>query len=179
MRYLQLLAALYLINVGTVYALSLEIVDKIDIKAIKSINLNQTDEEFRAVVIVQFSTAAEVALKFRKANFVITFKNDKGTEIYLGTTQPETIFFPACENGTEKLIEEELDVYVGKNDLDTISRLISMFNLIGNPNSGFAMILSGTTEIGSKARRGWLYQGRIEIEDFTFHPTIQREVLFK
>ena len=41
------------------------------------------------------------------------------------------------------------------------------------------MILTGSTEIGVKAKRGWIYQGRVQLEDFTFHPTIQREVLFK
>lgn len=172
--------SLYLISLGTAaYAFSLELVDKLDIKAIKSINLKQTDKEFRADVVVQFSTSAKAAIKFRKADFVITFEDDKGTEVYLGTTQSEELFFPASEDGTEKLKEEMLDVYVGKNDLNTITRLISLFNLIGNPEVEFTMILSGTTEVGTKARRGWLYQGRIEIEDFTFHPTIQREVLFK
>ncbi|MEN8218153.1 MAG: hypothetical protein ABFS56_17635 [Pseudomonadota bacterium] len=176
MRYLILLASL---SLGTAYAFSLEIVDKLDIKAIKSINLKQTNDDFRANVVVQFSTSAKAALKFRKADFIITFQDDKGTQVYLGTTQSEELFFPASSDGSEKLKEEMLDVYVGKNDLDTISRLISLFNLIGNPDSEFTMILSGTTEVGTKARRGWIYQGRIEIEDFSFHPTIQREVLFK
>jgi hypothetical protein len=176
MRYLILVASL---SLGTAYAFSLEIVDKLDIKAIKSINLKQTDDDFRANVVVQFSTSAKAAIKFRKTDFIITFQDDKGTEVYLGTTQSEELFFPASSDGSEKLKEEKLDVYVGKNDLDTISRLIRLFNLIGNPDSEFTMILSGTTEVGTKARRGWIYQGRIEIEDFSFHPTIQREVLFK
>ncbi|KHD11479.1 hypothetical protein PN36_30530 [Candidatus Thiomargarita nelsonii] len=170
---------LYLLSIGTAYAFSLEVVDQLDIKAIKSIKFKQTDEEFRADVVVQFSTSAKSAIKFRNANFLITFKDDKDNEVYLGTTQSEELFFPASEDGTEKLKEENLAVYVGKNDLDTITRLIKIFNLIGNPESEFTMILSGTTQVGTKARRGWIYQGRVEIEDFSFHPTIQREVLFK
>jgi carboxylesterase type B len=179
-RILVATLSLYLISLGTAaYAFSLEFVDNLDIKAIKSINIKQTDKEFRADVVVQFSTSAKAAIKFRNADFVITFEDDKGTEIYLGTTQSEELFFPASEDGTEKLKEEMLDVYVGKNDLNTMTRLISLFNLVGNPEAEFTMILSGTTDVGTKAKRGWLYQGRIEIEDFTFHPTIQREVLFK
>jgi hypothetical protein len=176
---LATILSLYLLGSGTVHAISLDIVDKLDIKAIKSINLNQTEDEFRAAVAVQFSNSAKAALKFRNANFVITFKNDTGNEIFLGTTKPKELYFPASKDGSARLKEEVLDVYVGKNVLDTITRLIALFNLIGNPDSEFAMILSGTTEVGTKAKRGWIYQGEVELEKFTFHPTIQREVLFK
>ena len=178
-RWLLVVMTFYLFNIGTVYGFSMELVDKIDIKAIKSINFNKTETEFRADVVVQFSTVAKTAMKFRQADFIIIFKDDKGKDIYLGTTHSDEILFPSSKNGTEKLIETKLDVYVGKNNLKTLTRLIELFNLIGNPNSEFTMILSGTTEVGTKARRGWIYQGRVEIEDFTFHPTIQREVLFK
>lgn len=176
---LSVLLTLSLYSLGTASAISIELVDQLNIKAIKSINLIKTNEEFRASVVVQFSTTAQVALKFKKADFTIIFKGDKGTEIYLGATQSEELLFPASETGREKLIEEKLDIFVGKNDADTMTRLIQLFNLLGNPDSEFEMILSGTTEIGTRAKRGWIYQGRIEIEDFIFYPTIQREVLFK
>lgn len=179
MRRWLLVVVFYLFNTGTIYGFSLELVDKLDIKAIKSINLKQTEQEFRADVVVQFSTLAKAAIKFRQADFIIIFKDDKGKEIYLGTTHSDEILFPGIKNSTEKLIEIKLDVYVGKNNLKTLTRLIEMFNLIGNPDSEFTMILSGTTEVGTKAKRGWIYQGRIEIEEFAFNPTIQREVLFK
>lgn len=176
---LSVLLSLSLYSLGTASAISIELVDKLNIKAIKSINLIKTNEELRASVVVQFSTSAPVALKFKKANFAILFKSDDGTQIYLGTTQSEELIFPASEAGSEKLIEEKLDVFVGKNEADTINRLIQLFNLIGNPDSEFEMILSGSTKIGTRAKRGWIYQGRVEIEDFIFYPTIQREVLFK
>ncbi|MCK5718968.1 MAG: hypothetical protein KAH84_03340 [Thiomargarita sp.] len=163
----------------TSYAISTEVVDKIDIRAIKSIKIKQTDQEFRAEVIVQFSTSAKTELKFKNANFELVFKDGNHQKIYLGNTKPPEITFPASPNGDEKFTEELLDVYVGKNELPTIARLIQLFNLIGNPDSAFEMILSGTTEIGIRAKRGWIYQGEIEIEDFVFYPTIQREVLFK
>lgn len=168
-----------LFNIGAVYALSIDIIDKVDIKAIKSISLIKNQDDFRAEVVVQLSSWAQVALKFKTADFVITFKDDKGQDIFLGTTQPEEIVFPQSEEGLETLTDQKLEVFVGKNNIDTINRLIHLFNLIGNPNSEFTMVLSGTTEIGMKAKRGWIYQERIELENFTFHPTIQREVLFK
>ncbi len=179
MRHLIVILTIYLFSLGTTYAFSLEFVEKLDIKAIKSINIKQTDDEFRATVVVQFGSTADMALKFRNANFGITFKNDKETEIFLGTTQSAELFFPKSNQGIEELKEEILEVYVGKNELNTINRMIAMFNLIGNPSSEFSMVLSGITDVGTKVKRGWIYQKHIEIEDFTFHPTIQREVLFK
>ncbi|NJO16619.1 MAG: hypothetical protein HC877_13010 [Thioploca sp.] len=160
-------------------ALSLDIINHIDIKAIKSINLQKVNNEFKAEVVVQFSTSAEAAVKFKQADFVITFTNGKDQKIHLGTTQPAEILFPASDSGHEELTETKLEVLVGEDNLETINRLVKLFNLIGNPNSEFAMILTGSTEVGVKAKRGWIYQGRVQLEDFTFHPTIQREVLFK
>ncbi len=171
--------SLYLLTLGTAHSLSINVIDQLDIKAIKSINLKQTENEFRAIVIVQFSTSAETALKFKNANFNLTFKDGNNPEIYLGNTKPKEILFPASRDGSKKLTEKKLDVFVGKNEFQTVTRLIQLFNLIGNPDSEFQMILSGTTEIGIKAKRGWIYQGEVQIEDFTFYPTIQREVLFK
>jgi hypothetical protein len=180
MRYIILLVLIISNLLGTNgYALSLDIINHIDIKAIKSINLQRINNEFKAEVVVQFSTSAEAAVKFKQADFAITFTNGKDQKIYLGTTQPTEIIFPASKSGNEELSEQKLDVLVGEDNLETINRLVKLFNLIGNPNSEFAMILTGSTEVGVKAKRGWIYQGRVQLEDFTFHPTIQREVLFK
>jgi len=107
MRYsilqMAVILILYLFALQTGYALSIDIVDKLDIKAIKSIDL--------------------------------TFKDGNGKEIYLGNTQPAEILFPASQEGSEKFTEEMLDVNVGKNEAQTIARLLLMFNLIGNPDS--------------------------------------------
>ncbi|MDM8567426.1 hypothetical protein QUF74_17475 [Candidatus Halobeggiatoa sp. HSG11] len=164
---------------GTSHAISPNIADQLDIKAIKSINLIQTDKKFRAFIVVQFSSSAPIAMKFKRSNFMINFQDDRGADVFLGTTQPKEILFPASENNVASLTEKKLEVFVGENNINTINRLMNLFNLIGNPDSEFAMILSGTTEVGTKTKRGWLYQGQVEIEDFVFYPTIQREVLFK
>ena len=164
---------------GTSHAISPTIADQLDIKAIKSIHLIQIEEKFRAFIVVQFSSLAPIEMKFKHSRFMINFQDDRGAEVFLGTTQPEEILFPASENGVASLMEKKLEVFVGENHINTINRLMNLFNLIGNPDSEFAMILSGTTEVGTKTKRGWLYQGKIEIEDFIFYPTIQREVLFK
>jgi hypothetical protein len=184
MRYL--LSTLVILNLFTVLiintkadAISLDIIDKVDIKAIRSINLIKEEHNYRAAVVVQFITTATSALKFQNCDFQLFFREDEKPEIALGTSQPKEILFPASETGQPVLIEKQLEVKVGKNEQATVERLIDLFNLIGNPESQFAMIISGTTEIGIKARRGWIYQGRIELADFTFYPTIQREVLFK
>ncbi len=164
---------------GTSYAISSNIADQLDIKAIKSIHLIQLEKKFRAFIVVQFSSSASIAIKFKNSNFLINFQDDREADVFLGKTQPETILFPASENGIDSLVEKKLEVFVGENNIDTINRLMNLFNLIGNPDSEFAMILSGTTEVGTKTKRGWLYQGQVKIEDFIFYPTIQREVLFK
>jgi len=175
----QLIIFIVFYGLGISYAISPNIADQLDIKAIKSINLVQTENKFRAFIVVQFSSSALIAMKFKNSNFLINFQDDIEADVFLGTTQPEEILFPASENGIASLVDKKLEVFVGENNINTINRLMNLFNLIGNPDSEFAMILSGTTEVGTKTKRGWLYQGQVKIEDFVFYPTIQREVLFK
>jgi len=178
-RFLVLNLFMVFMAITNANAISLDIIDKVDIKAIRSINLIKHEQDYRAMVVVQFSTTATSSLKFKECDFKLSFRESEKMEIFLGTTQPKEILFPASETGQAILVEKQLEVMVGKNETATVERLIELFNLIGNPKSQFAMIISGTTEIGAKARRGWIYQGRVKLEDFIFYPTIQREVLFK
>jgi hypothetical protein len=179
--YLKTIAAisLYISSVGIVNALPTDIVDQLDIKAIKSISIKKTDDAFKANLIVKFSTSSKMELKFRNTNFKITFKDDNDQSIYFGSTKSELFILPASKNGNLTFKEQKLEVYIGKNDTKTMDRLINIFNIIANPETDFEMIISGTSEVGTKAKRGWIYQGQVEIENFTFYPTIQREVLFK
>jgi hypothetical protein len=179
--YIQMIAVIIACGLGPAHAISIEIIDKLDIKAIKSIHLRQTTDAFRADVVVQFSTTAKTAIRFQEADFSIIFKDSAEQEIPLGTTQVAELIFPASEEGDEKLQDEKLDVLVGQNNVETISRLIKLFNLIGDPDADFSMILSGSAKVGMQAKRGgWMSPaGKMNIEDFVFHPTIQREVLFK
>ena len=179
MKIFQIIIFITFYWLGTSYAITPNIADQLDIKAIKSIHLIQIEKKIRAFIVVQFSNSASIAMKFKNSNFLINFQDDREADVFLGTTKPEKILFPASENGIDSLVEKKLEVFVGENNIDTINRLMKLFNLIGNPDSEFAMILSGTTEVGTKTKRGWLYQGQVEIEDFVFYPTIQREVLFK
>ncbi|HHB93263.1 MAG TPA: hypothetical protein ENK59_08650 [Thioploca sp.] len=179
MKIYQIILFITFYWLGICYAIPSNIVDHLDIKAIKSIHLIKLENKFRAFIVVQFSSSASITIKFKNSNFIINFQDDRGADVFLGKTQPEMILFPASENGIDSLIEKKLEVFVGDDNLDTINRLMNLFNLIGNPDSEFAMILSGTTEVGTKTKRGWLYQGQVKIEDFIFYPTIQREVLFK
>ena len=161
------------------FAISLDIIDEVDIKAIKRIHLEKKADGFWAEVTVQFSNGGPAALKFKQADFVITFKEGEKQQIYLGNTHIDEIIFVANQKGEPQLTEYRLAVLVGEDNLDTVTRLVQLFNLIANPNSEFSMVLTGSTEVGVKAKRGWVYQGRINLEEFVFYPTIQREVLFK
>jgi hypothetical protein len=179
--YLKTIAALSIciFSMGIANALPIDVVDQLDIKAIKSISIKKTDDAFKANLVVKFSTVAKAELKFRNTNFKITFKDDNDKSIYFGSTKSELFILPPSLDGNLTFKEEQLEIYIGKNDTATMDRLIDLFNLIANPESEFQMIVSGTTEVGTKVKRGWVYQGQVEIENFTFYPTIQREVLFK
>jgi hypothetical protein len=177
--YLKTIVALSLFSMNIANALPIDIVDKLDIKAIKSISIKKTDDALKANLIVKFSTTAKMELKFRNTNFKIVFKDDNDQSIYFGSTKSELFILPPSKNGNLTFKEQKLEVYIGKNDTETMNRLIDLFNIIANPETDFQMIISGTTEVGTKVKRGWIYQGQVEIENFTFYPTIQREVLFK
>ena len=61
--------------------------------------------------------------------------------------------------------------------METMQRVIGMFNVIGNPMANFSMLLNGEGEVGVKAKKGWIYQSGITVE-WVFTPKVQKEVLF-
>ena len=74
------------------------------------------------------------------------------------------LLFPAGTAEEPGEITKEMVLKVGPKDEETIQRLISLFNVIGDRACMFTMMLEGTSEVGFKAERGWIYQKGITVE---------------
>jgi len=151
----------------------------LDIVAIKSIQLRSDDSGFYSEVKVLFKNDSDKAIKFKNANFDITFK-DKGETIPFGNSPLKELVVPpkSGEGTVGGQTEAVLDIKIGPKDDKTVMLLIKLFNIIGNPSNSLIMILEGTGEVGHKIEKGWIYQTGMRAE-LEFVPTIQREILFK
>ena len=90
------------------------------------------------------------------------------------------IELPAESNGKAGSVVHRFVVYAGPNTESTFLRLMRIMNLIGDPNSRFKMLVNGTSEMGLKLPRGWVFEpGRKFEVDFEFTPAYERKVLFK
>jgi hypothetical protein len=178
---------------GSVFAQA-NLAAKLDVKSIKSIQFAVRGNTLYADTIMIVTNSAENELKLRKINFTVQMKSGD-LQIPMGTAETSKIF-QLVEDKEGKIIRKpdeilfgvgstqkpvevvlELQVKVGSKNLETMQRLIGMFNVIGNPMANFSMLLNGEGEVGVKAKKGWIYQSGISVE-WVFTPKVQKEVLF-
>ena len=149
----------------------------LDIKAIQKLQFEEQGKDLVAKNVLVFANAGDSEIKLRNANFKVSLKSGSKT-IPMGEGLVEELVFPAGTAEEPAEPTKEMVLTVGPKNDETVSRLISLFNVIGDPASKFTMVLEGTSEVGFKAERGWIYQKGITVE-LEFQPSIQREVLFK
>ena len=148
----------------------------LDIKAIKKLQFEEKGKDLVAKNVLVFSNAGDSEVKLRNAKFKVSLKTKAGT-IPMGEGLVDELLLPAGTAEEPAELTKEMVLKVGPKDEETIQRLISLFNVIGDPATSFTMVLEGTSEVGFKAARGWIYQKGITVE-LEFQPSIQREVLF-
>jgi len=148
----------------------------LDIKAIQKLQFEEKGKDLIARNVLVFSNAGDSEVKLRNATFKVSLKSGDKT-IPMGEGLVEELVLPAGTAEEPAELTKEMVLTVGPKNDETVSRLIALFNVIGDPTSKFTMILEGTSEVGFKGARGWIYQKGITVE-LEFQPSIQREVLF-
>lgn len=151
----------------------------LDIAAIKSIQIHDEKSGYYSEVVLLFQNSSDQALKLRNINFDVRFK--EGDKIIpFGTSSLKEIIIPpkSRESSSAGQVGTKLRVKIGPKGEKTIGLLIQLFNIIGNPSNALVMILEGTSEVGTKIEKGWIYHTGMKAE-LEFVPTIQREILFK
>jgi hypothetical protein len=149
---------------------------KVDIVAIKRMHLRGTDAEFLANVVVIIKNDGDINLKLRNMKFDVSF-GQEGNSVPFGKANVEEIIIPKGTEGNPGKVELNLNVKVGPKNDSTVNRLVSLFNMMANPETAPSMLLSGTAEVGTETERGWIYQSNVKAE-LKFKPSLQREVLF-
>jgi len=161
---------------GSVFAQA-NLVAKLDVKSIKSIQFKQRGNTIYADTVIIVTSSADTEFKLRKTDFNVQMQS-RDHQIPMGTAKTGEILFEAGSVQKPSQVALELQVKVGPRNLETMQRLIGMFNVIGNPKANFSMLLDGESEVGVKAKKGWIYQKGISVE-LVFSPKVQKEVLFK
>lgn len=172
-----LLGAFALFAMCHVSVAQMDVVASMDIKAIKSMRFEDAGNKLVCKSGIVFVNSSEKEAKLRNAEFQTSFKSADG-EIFLGTGKLAELVLPAGKADAPAELEQEMTIEVGPKNDDTYGRLIAIFNLIGDPAANFTLLLNGTSEVGAKTEKGWIYQKGIGVE-LEFTPSIQREVLFK
>jgi len=155
----------------------MEKIGDIDIKAIKKMQFVEQGTNLMAKNVIVFSNCGDSEVKLRNCDYKVSLKTDGGT-IKMGKGTFEELVLPAGTADAPSETTEEALLTVGPMNTETIQRLIALFNVIGDPAKKFTMVLEGTSEVGLKGKRGWIYQKGITVE-LEFQPSIQREVLFE
>jgi hypothetical protein len=153
---------------------------KLDINAIKSIQLSSDESNYIAEVVVLLENSSKNDIKFKNADFSIAFKNeDQNQTIPFGNSLVEELEVPAMkdEEGTIGQTEFSLTMIIGPKDHNTVNTILKLFNLVGNPSHSLLMEMNGTSKVAVKSKHGWITTNQIEAE-LEFKPSIKREILF-
>lgn len=178
MRFLVVVVVLLGLGSGLAWAQSAQ-VEKVDIRAIKSIQIVPESNAFTAVVVIHISNDNDVAVQFRRPQFKVFLREDMtaGKTVEIGTASPEVIELKSTKNNAP-MNEITLKVHMGPQNARTQERFINILNIVGNPANPVGMLMEGTGEVGAEERRGWVYQSGVKAS-LRFKPNVQREVLFE
>jgi hypothetical protein len=151
---------------------------KLDIVAIKSINITSSGTNYMAEIVALVSNKGDQNLKLKDVNFNVKFQGQDNVLDFGNAKVDELVVPKASDPQNPTTVDLKLKVKVGPKTESTVSRLVDMFNMVGNPAISPVMLLDGTAEVGREVEKGWIYQSGIRAE-LKFHPSVQRQVLFK
>jgi hypothetical protein len=158
------------------------LVEKVDIKAIKSIEVTRDSAGFRARVVVLISNENETRVRFRKTAFEVYMNAEKRSEstLLLGTAKAEFVL-ESTPKSPLNIVPFDIDMGSMETPAraqETLTRFVKLVNLIGEPTNQINMHFEGSGEVGVEERRGWIDQVHLKAS-LRFRPQVQREVLFQ
>jgi hypothetical protein len=119
-------------------------------------------------------------LRIRNGEFDVSF--DRGTlpPLVLGKTIVADQIVPAKKGDQAGAAAMELTIFLGPRSEETMDRLLTVYNIIGDPISNLKMVVKGKAEVGLQLPRGWVFEpGRKFEVELVFTPAVQREILLK
>jgi len=158
---------------GLGQAASTDLINAIDITALKSLQVEATGGQLVAHTVVRFKNGSDQNVIMSGSNLDVVF-TARGQKVDLGKASPDKLEFP---KGQE--VEYPIDVQVGPEDSKSYARILALTNLIGDPANMITMQLSGTLKIGGKIpekKRQFLQAVEGEV---SFQAKVQREVLME
>ena len=147
-------------------------VSNIEITALRSLQIAQSNDLYYIQVIVELRNRNPYSIRLRNAELNLRIKRYL-EEIPLGKAASVDLEMPG--NTTTDLT---LMVEAGDKSQETLKRLFAVFNAVSNPAVVPTVFLAGTSDVGFRDRRGWVYENKFEI-DFMFRPEVKRRFLMK
>jgi len=151
-----------------------DLVTALDLEAVKSMQFDKQGDKYYADVEVIFSSTYSADVKLDKGDFLVTVN-----DINLGRGAVDGLIIPKGAKGNPSLKVAKMQIFVGYDKPETISRMIGVFNVVGMPSITPKMSLKGECSLGAQVNgRGWASSNSMSI-DFVFVPELQDEVLFQ
>jgi hypothetical protein len=178
-----LTAAALLCATSCLAASDVDSVSKISIASVNKVQVIETDSEYLLQVDIAFENKNPEAIKLRNAKFhSIIESKGKSTDltIDIGDTTIDELEIPGAANKkTPGQVVKTVTITLGSKNQDSVSKMIKLWNILGNPTAPMTLVLKGSSEFGTKLPNGWVFeQGKTYEVELRFVPTVQRRVLF-
>lgn len=165
-------------------------VDKVSIVSVDKMTIQTNDDQYQLRVGLTFQNENPTACKLRKGSFrtvaigkhlASDSKSAVTNNLEIGQGEINDLVLPGSDGKDNKgITTAELIVDLGHQDADTMARIISLWNLVGNTDNQVSLFLDGTAEVGAQLKNGYVFPLGAPYEvELTFQPKLQRSVLFQ
>jgi len=169
-----------LLLTGTALAVPYEMIEKLDISAVKSLQVRKSGNNYYLDMVVQMRNTNERDVKLRKCDFAVKFGSNTYSPLYIGKTTPQEIVINSAPTDSAPSTDVNLQIGLGSKQSKVLGTLTYVMNVVGNPTDTPVIILDGSANASIQVNRGWADEpDKVRISDWKYSPKVQKELLLE
>ncbi len=165
---------------GSAMAVPYEMIEKLDISAVKSLQVRKSGKSYYLDMVVQMRNTNERDIKLRKCDFAVKLGSKTFSPRYIGKTTPQEIIITSATSDSDPSTDVNLQIGLGSDQTKVLSTLTYVMNVVGNPVDTPQILLDGGANASIKVNRGWADEpDPVRISEWEYTPKVQKELLLE
>ena len=167
------------------------LLEKLELKALKSIQITCEAGNYSGEVVVHISNAADRNILLKNASFDVVIEGEKDEKddegqptgkkikktITLGSGGRAKVELTKAKGEAPVITKTDLAVALGDKE-QALGTLVDLVNLVGDPEWDVTIRVAGDAQLWVETKNGYVLVRDVKV-DLGFKPEYKREVLFK
>lgn len=165
---------------GSALAVSYEMLDKLDITAVRSMQVRSSGNSYYLDLVVQMRNTNDRDIMLKNCNFSVKLGSDKYSPRFIGNARPSEIEMRSAIAENAPSTDVNLQIGLGSKQGQVLDTLTYVMNIVGNPSNQSIVILDGDANAAVRVKRGWADEpNRVPISGWEWSPRLQKELLME